>query len=553
MEAVELPAETRAAVLDAGCVVLFTEGDEPSRPGRALLACAVGARACVPLHTACSPALHVHWYPYVREAAGPCARRLCCRQASLRVPDVRAWAGRTVDVALPDGGPTLRLRVGALPAAWAQLGGSAPTGGADTDTAAAFAAYLARSAAAFAGREFFAAAGDARITRWPGSGVRRQDGLQVPMAAFVHEAVRGRFADAAVVRAWVWHAVRRLGLQRTAPAAASRDVCAELLAEVATTRLRALVYQTDRDLRDRAADDWWFVSESPDVPNAIYDCEDGTFEILATLQALQAVPRKPGEAGWLARLQALAAQYTFALALNALRPSSGVATWHAVVVGVPRATVLDRLHPGEPEAQERPPPVLWIEPTEYTTSHWGLPDAPDAAAAEPALLREPRVRSYVHSKVPASTVRTSPQYLGVFALLLPPAEATRCGAAEVVLSRTGCGAREFGVPVADFVARPEACEWRAVPGWTAPALAAALRRWRQTLAPRPALRLVAPESGSSDSEACTGGGVCLLARALDLPAIRACAAALGAPVCDALHDDPWGRPDGAPLSLARWG
>ncbi len=421
---------------------------------------------------------HVHWYPYLVEQDPRSRRVVNSRRAMLRLERWMAqWPDATefdTDVRLPllghekelPHGPALHLtfHVTALPLS-------------DSDNSVQEEAMPCESTPLDVSRPHI----DAHVREWtallrdvrPGDALRshpiwdgpfvNRGGSPLPSTVFTQYAQANWLVTTDVLHHWVHMAVERMGLGHRDRSKLSIEERLELVAEVATTRLWSMVYQLDRSGTDEPVDDWWFPFESPDPVHAAYDCEDGVLEALNVLRDLQHM--QPMDA-WTRCVAHAARFYAFCMAVVSIRPGGkGITTWHAMVVGFPREW-LRRKVCDEQGQDRRPPPLVVIECTEYTTSSWSMHEDGRASghAFASTVTRERASHPITLSQVkaPLRAIHASKQYLSIHTLLLPEELVSELECAEVLLCPSG-DTRTYGVVFEAFVADPDACTWRRGP------------------------------------------------------------------------------------------
>lgn len=528
---VELPpAEEEPRLRDPGWLIVYPEGGSARRSQR--LVCREGAS--FQWDPECT--WHVDWYPRSAEADGPQTRTVTTRQGSARVHG--PWTLVALQLLEDDGNGTLYLQ-------WS----TSPTDEVPTCTDEQRAAARAASQRAYEElcpvyqvlrthcdrnvsltREATPAMAD---LGWFGQ-CGRWRGLAIPCAAFVDAAVSQPVAQPAVLRHWVHLATERLGLPSSPPPRVRMDDAAELLAEVALTRALSMVYQIDRGARSMHTDDWWFPSESPEPATAAYDCEDMALEALGVLDDVRRWRDNGALLDWSKAVIAAAQQYVFCLGICVMKPGgTGSPTWHAVVVGLPRASFLSHLeHNGSTDAASAWP-VLWLEGTEYTTSNWLRrghgPVSMEQFLDSRAPANRGEWRRYSHVKAPAEVVERSRQYVRLHTLVVPGWLTRYTGGSRDLHLFHG---DEYGVDVTEFMHRPWCPEWRWIHGpvWDGE-LIRAVQQIQRLWAPRPVLTRQSVLPPRNDTPVRQGWPYLL--RRADAPSHDTLELRV-------LHDDPWG-------------
>lgn len=465
-----------------GWLVAYTDAVLPYDPRtaqrrpRAVLKCRAGAEATLDLQAPrTGHALHVHWFPRIRETDNDQKRSVVVQEGFGTVPDLRVLLQPTeVQLQPLDNRDTgLRLTLQLVPTAaaageieWGRRVAEAPSGEQQRLWSASLEQYMQTASDFYRVRLRFDREND-RLGDWRGSNTRLPHAGRVPMATFTVAATRNTvFASLDVLEHWARLACARLRLDPGAHERFTVHQCSELLAEVAQTRLLALVYQIDVNLQGQVTDDWSFLSAHPDLSQAAFDCEDGTADILsalATLAALDLASCSP----LLRKLVAHARRYVFLQTLGVLY-SKGNDTffWHSYVTGWDRRLVDAALAGQTTTAEDWVPPLL-IESTEYTTADWELQPDPvpvEALHDKGLLCGNPRTLCYVGVKIPAERLRLEhqlmhPQYRQTIGFLLPHDYQERHGAAEVVLCPTP---DTYGVPTSQLLRSPLRCaRWQA--------------------------------------------------------------------------------------------
>lgn len=525
---VELPsAEEEPRLRDPGWLVVYPEGSGARRRQR--LPCREGAS----FQWDPARVWHTDWYPRTLEADGPQTRTVTTRQGSARV---RGSFGLVALRLLEDDGK------GAVYLQWSASPTDAVPTCTDEQRTAARAASQRTYEELRPTYEVLRAHCDRNVEMTRGATPSMPDlgwfgqcgrwrGLVIPCAAFVDAAVSQPVAEPAVLRHWVHLATERLGLPASPPPRTRPDDAAELLAEVALTRALSMVYQVDRGARAMHTDDWWFPLESPEPSTAAYDCEDMALEALGVLDDVRRWRADATSVDWSQAVIDAAQQYVFCLGICVMKPGgTGKPTWHAVVVGLPRLSVVAHLT-GKTNEVASAWPVLWLEGTEYTTSNWQRrghgPVSLEQFLDDRTSANRGERRRYSHVKAPAEVVEGSRQYVRLHTLVVP-----------AWLSRYTQGSREvhlfhgndYGVDATEFVHQPWHSEWRWVRG---PAWHAELTQAVQTVqcmwAPRPVLAC----STSAHSEPSTHTGWPYLLRHADASSHEDL-------TLRTLHDDPWG-------------
>jgi hypothetical protein len=195
----------------------------------------------------------------------------------------------------------------------------------------------------------------------------------------------------------------------------------ELLNEIFTLPLRALLYQPDQErvtqTETEDSDQWTRLSCFPDLALAAFDCEDGSEFVLELMSVFQRLEfRSPR----LRQLQLLFNRYQPCMAIGQLRSSSSTdCVPHAFVVCLDNAFF-------DEERKESLRPAWVVESTNYAAATWTRPSSSSALArykaSEQLLARirgsETRNRALLKTKTPMTLAKEQHMYRSLTALLV---------------------------------------------------------------------------------------------------------------------------------------